>query len=132
MSSETPATAAPPPPPSAGSHAQPSATEATTAPAPEASTSTAPLGEEPLTVEDADAEEAKLLQHEEDAEKLRASLDAAMITSRPRDALHGLGSGLVTIATGIVAGVAGLVIAPVAGAVSDGAAGFAKGLGLGT
>ena len=50
---------------------------------------------------------------------------------RPRDAKAGLSSGGKSAAKGLAVGVLGLVVAPIAGAVQDGAAGFAKGLASG-
>lgn len=67
----------------------------------------------------------------EDREALKKDFAEAMRATRPKDALAGLGSGLATAATGIAAGVAGLVAAPIVGAKKEGAAGFAKGLATG-
>lgn len=44
---------------------------------------------------------------------------------------QGLASGATALVGGVAAGIAGLVVAPVAGAKQDGAAGFAKGLATG-
>ena len=51
---------------------------------------------------------------------------------RPRDARAGLASGGKSAAKGMLVGVLGLVVAPIAGGVQDGAVGFAKGLASGT
>ena len=54
-----------------------------------------------------------------------------MNTTRPKNALAGLGSGLKYIGGGIVAGAAALVSAPVIGAKQEGALGLLKGVGKG-
>jgi len=54
-----------------------------------------------------------------------------MNSTRPKDALVGLGSGLKYITGGVVAGTAALVSAPIIGAKEEGAVGLLKGLGKG-
>ena len=50
---------------------------------------------------------------------------------KPRDGLHGLKSGLFNIGSGIATGAAALVTAPIVGAKTNGAKGFAAGVGIG-
>ena len=50
---------------------------------------------------------------------------------RPKDAASGLNSGLKSAGKGVLAGAAALVAAPIAGAKTEGASGFFKGLGAG-
>eukprot|EP00392_Amoebophrya_sp_AT5.2_P014195 g14337.t1 len=51
--------------------------------------------------------------------------------TRPKDALDGLGQGLLAAGGGVVAGVASLVVSPIVGAQQDGVGGFFTGLGKG-
>lgn len=64
---------------------------------------------------------------EEERDALQETLDA----TRPKDALDGLGQGLLAAGGGLVAGVATLVSAPIVGAQEDGVGGFFLGLGKG-
>ena len=58
-------------------------------------------------------------------------IDELLDSTRPRDALAGLGSGLKYITGGVVAGTAALLAAPVIGARDEGFTGALKGLGKG-
>ena len=60
-----------------------------------------------------------------------AGINELLDSTRPRDALAGLGSGLKFITGGVVAGTAALVSAPVIGAKEEGFTGALKGLGKG-
>lgn len=65
------------------------------------------------------------------SEKEDLNFDSVFSTRRPKDAAAGLSSGLQSITKGVFGGLASLVALPVHGAQTEGAAGFAKGLGLG-
>lgn len=58
-------------------------------------------------------------------------IDELLNSTRPRDAVAGLGSGLKYITGGVVAGTAALLSAPIIGARAEGLTGALKGLGKG-
>ena len=60
-----------------------------------------------------------------------ASVNELLDSTRPRDALAGIGSGLKFMTGGVVAGTAALVTAPIIGAREEGVVGALKGLGKG-
>ena len=59
------------------------------------------------------------------------TLNSVFSLRKPRDIRAGLSSGSKSVVKGILAGTVSLVGAPVVGAVSNGWAGFAKGVGVG-
>lgn len=60
-----------------------------------------------------------------------SAIERFMNSTRPRDALDGVGSGLKVAGAGIVAGAGALVVAPVVGAREEGVAGFFTGIAKG-
>lgn len=68
-----------------------------------------------------------------ESEELLASngMDKFLSSTRPRDVLDGVGSGLKLAGAGVVAGTAALIAAPVIAAKEDGVTGFFKGLATG-
>ena len=70
------------------------------------------------------------LQHRAEAD-MQNNVNELMDTTRPKNALSGLGSGLKFIGGGIVAGTAALVSAPIVGARENGAMGLLTGVAKG-
>jgi hypothetical protein len=64
-------------------------------------------------------------------ETLKKEWDEAIKKTKPKDTAAGLKSGIATAAAGVASGVVGLFAAPIVGAKTDGASGFAKGLATG-
>ena len=74
---------------------------------------------------------ATTVQSRAPPEEFKADFQDVFSLRRPKDLKAGLSSGGKSIAKGVLAGVAGLVAAPIIGGVQDGAKGFALGLGAG-
>lgn len=74
---------------------------------------------------------ALAVQQDDDDSGTAAAFERFMNTTRPRDALDGVGSGLKAAGAGIVAGAGTLVLAPVVGAREEGAWGFCTGMAKG-
>ena len=64
-------------------------------------------------------------------EEAASGVDRFMNSTRPRDVLDGVTSGLKVAGAGVVAGTAALIAAPVIAAKEDGVGGFFKGLATG-
>jgi len=64
-------------------------------------------------------------------EQASYAVEQLMNSTRPRDAVDGLGSGLKAAGAGLLAGVAAVVAAPAVGARTEGISGFFSGIGKG-
>lgn len=65
-------------------------------------------------------------------EEMKAQFNDVFSLRKPKDAKAGLSSGAKSIGKGVLAGVVGLVAAPVMMAREEGVKGFAKGVGAGS
>lgn len=72
-----------------------------------------------------------LLKREGEGDSASGAIERLMSSTRPRDALDGLGSGLKAAGAGLLAGAGALVAMPVVGAREDGLTGFFTGLAKG-
>ncbi|CAL8463305.1 g2839 [Coccomyxa elongata] len=70
-------------------------------------------------------------REEPDMEEIKAQFNDVFSLRKPKDAKAGLSSGAKSIGKGVLAGVVGLVAAPVMMAREEGVKGFAKGVGAG-
>lgn len=86
------------------------------------------LEDEEARQEDDASSNLTLQQHEDASTEVFSRI---MNTTRPRDALDGVGSGLKAAGAGLVAGAGALVVAPVMGAKEDGVSGFFTGVAKG-
>ncbi|CAD7955356.1 unnamed protein product [Amoebophrya sp. A120] len=111
----------------------PSATSTPSTAAPDGKTETISIPETPPEPSEPEVENNYQLMLRKDDKKdgevdvVTATLDS----TRPRDALDGLGQGLMAAGGGILAGFAALVASPIVGAQQDGVSGFFTGLGKG-
>merc|ERR1740129_2702768 len=64
-------------------------------------------------------------------EDTQQELDDMLNSTRPRDVMYGLGSGLKVMGAGVLAGAAALIVSPAAGAQQGGVSGFIGGLASG-
>eukprot|EP00931_Biecheleriopsis_adriatica_P100381 TRINITY_DN75705_c0_g1_i1.p1 TRINITY_DN75705_c0_g1~~TRINITY_DN75705_c0_g1_i1.p1 ORF type:complete len:892 (-),score=238.95 TRINITY_DN75705_c0_g1_i1:80-2755(-) len=87
-----------------------------------------PKEAEPPVLSDSTAMVPVKTEEEEDTSN---AVDKLLSSTRPRDLLDGLGSGLKVAGAGLVAGTAALVAAPVLAAKEDGVSGFFTGLATG-
>lgn len=71
-------------------------------------------------------------REEPDLEEVKAQFNDVFSLRKPKDAKAGLSSGAKSIGKGVLAGVVGLVAAPVMMAREEGVKGFAKGVGAGS
>lgn len=71
-------------------------------------------------------------REEPDMEEMKAQFNDVFSLRKPKDAKAGLSSGAKSIGKGVLAGVVGLVAAPVMMAREEGVKGFAKGVGAGS
>lgn len=70
-------------------------------------------------------------REEPDLEEMKSQFNDVFSLRKPKDAKAGLSSGAKSIGKGVLAGVVGLVAAPVMMAREEGVKGFAKGVGAG-
>lgn len=70
-------------------------------------------------------------REEPDIDEIKAQFNDVFSLRKPKDAKAGLSSGAKSIGKGVLAGVVGLVAAPVMMAREEGVKGFAKGVGAG-
>eukprot|EP00930_Biecheleria_cincta_P045141 TRINITY_DN31118_c0_g1_i1.p1 TRINITY_DN31118_c0_g1~~TRINITY_DN31118_c0_g1_i1.p1 ORF type:complete len:897 (-),score=215.42 TRINITY_DN31118_c0_g1_i1:84-2774(-) len=71
------------------------------------------------------------VQAESEDSDVSSQVEKFLSTTRPRDFLDGLGSGLKLAGAGVIAGTAALIAAPVVAAKEDGVSGFFTGLATG-